>query len=141
MYNNSTEMSFPIYRVSRTRMMPTRRTNLLTSVLFCSRPEWRPTSSFLSSARAPDNDSLIDMEIPTEEVCVAMLSLWWPLCSLRHPVFGHLFCPWTIYHLYALFPNNAPLHSFNCGEYCLPLLASSRCYLYVVSKRVIRGQF
>ena len=60
------------------------------------------------------------MEIPTEKVCVAMLPLRWPLRGLRHPLFGHLLRPWTIYHLYALLPNNAPLHSFNCGEYCLP---------------------
>ena len=95
---------------------------------FFYRPQWcHWTSSFLSDGasntqQSPESvsevhDSLIDMEISSQEICVVMLPLWWPLCGLRHPVFGHLLCPWQIYLFHALLSNNAPLHSIDSGEY------------------------
>ena len=104
-------------------------TNFFSPIFFLFyRPQWSHwTSSFLSdgtsnSQQSPESvsevhDSLIDMEISSQEICVAMLPLWWPLCGLRHPVFGHLLCPWQIYLFHALLSNNAPLHSIDSGEY------------------------
>lgn len=60
--------------------------------------------------------SLIDMEIPAQEVCVAVWPLRRPLPGLRRPLFGHLLCPWPLHNFDALFPNDATLHPFHCGK-------------------------
>ena len=110
------------------------------------RPQWSFSSRFAAygcnaaggggccsrSFPARSIDNLIDMEIPPKEVCIAMLPLRRSLSCLRHPLLGHLLCPWKIHNFASLLPNSSPLHTRHCGKYFNPNVTKitiTRCLL------------